>query len=126
MDRNDRPRRWGNCPFQQGWIQGVGPLLDIHKDWRGVSEAYGFGRGHESTGHGDYLVPVAYSQGQQDQPERFRTAANPDGELGFAEGGKILFERGDERTASKGVALNDLLDGGVDLLSQRLMLGPEI
>src|SRR5207245_2287123 len=108
-------RRRGNRPFQQGWIQGVGPLLDIHKDRCGVSETYGFGRGHKSTGHGNYLVPVAYAQGQQDQPERFRTAANPDGELGFAEGGKILFERSDERTAGKGAAVNDLLDGGIDL-----------
>src|SRR5260370_23272149 len=117
MDRNDRPRRWGNRPFKQGWIQGVGPLLDIHKDWCGVSETYGFGRGHKCTGHGNYFVPVAYSQGQQDQPERFRTAANPDGELGLAEDGKILFERGHERTAGKALALTDLLDAGVDLLS---------
>src|SRR6266487_3340290 len=126
MDGNDRPHRRGNCPFQQGWIQGIGPLVDIHKDRCSVSETYGFGRGHKSTGHGNYLVAFAYPQGQQDQPERFRSAAHPDGKLAFAERGKIPLDSGDAGTAGKGAAINDLLDGGVDLLSLRLMLSTEI
>src|SRR5579871_4690622 len=112
--------------FQQLRVHRVRALVHVHKDRLGPGIGDGFGGCEKRAGNSDDFIASTDSQRQKRQPNRFRTAAETDGESRSAKGGKLLLKARHKWAAREGSAIDDLLDGAENLSFERFVMRLQI
>src|ERR1700731_2672857 len=105
--------------FKPGRVHRVGGLVNIDKHRPSSTVSNGLGSGHKCIGNGDYFVARSYAMRQERQPKRFCSTADADSVPTSTIRRKIRLELFDERSASKGAAVNHPADRAVKLRPER-------
>ena len=126
MDGDDRLRSARQCAGQRFGSHRISPFVDIDKDWFRTTVGDRFGCRHERTRHGDNLIAGANSAGQQRQPDRLRSAAQPNRVVAFAKGSESFLKIGDRGSASKNSAIDHVGDGAFEMTPERSVMGFKI
>src|ERR1051325_3432011 len=130
MNRNDGADRFAPRPeevlLELCGIERVGSGIDIDEDRRRAEEKDCLHRPEEGERGGDDFIPPAGAAGPEGEMERVCPGADPDAMTGAVRLRKCLLKGSHSAPENELGAVDDVLDGGIDLRFECEVLGVKI